>query len=658
MHQRDDAASWVGCGVAAVFILVYAMVLFGIQGVYAPSVIVFAAALIAFKSGISRWSAIDMALAAVLAINVASALCSPCRIPAYNHACVSVLLWCAYLLMRRVSACERTAAFIINGYGAAGICAAAMAIATFILCASAAERLGFEDLYSIRYLYRPLGFTNNSWGEMALLLTGLSFLLPRFKGVAACLTAGAALLTFSRGTYISLLLLIFAYLLFLRPLSRCRGAIAGVILAAISVGVIFPSEVLTTISMVKTRSQQDSLEWRERTTEEARKLSLDRPLFGYGKGTYTLATCGVKADGSDNTFTNSAPNILSQISVEQGIVGILSASVLGISVLAYLIRYRHLHHVVIIGGMFVALMVKEMSQATFVHSLPAQFLSITLLAYLQKNSGPENRHVAGNLWRNGRLTGIVMLVCAIVTVILPKEAIRDRDSASIAEAVAHLKSGNLQEAIKDLESTSCSVRNFDPYIDRLLAYSYIRTNQCGKAEALPASATGIDGITLWLKGECEYNRGNIERAVAIWADAVYLTPVILNAQEFCSLRLTDSITAKTILERIETEIHPKTAVEKARYGYIIHHSGNKEKAYDILSEAIADYPTLRTPHLLLGDTARYDFLRNGALSYSPRDISGRPKSNTKNEKSDLLKIIFDSYRLSLHEWYSINIDNL
>ncbi len=634
--------------------------LFGISGTYTPAILFIGAGLIILRTlPTNKWSVIDWILTLATVYAMLSPIYSLCRIPAFDTASLILFLWGAYLFFRTFfSVRQHSPNLIINAYGIVSCCAAAIAIVTFILCVSGARQLGFCDLYPLRYLYHPLGFTNNLWGEIAILLTGFSFLLTRCNGIAVYLTSMSAMLTFSRGTYISLLLLFLTLLLFLRPILKYRSAIAGMLFAAISIGIFFPTETLTTFSMVRTSSQQDSLEWRQHTTCESMKLALKRPFFGSGNGTYTLITNGAKINGIDGTFTNFAPNIFSQISIENGLTGILILLMFCIAIIIYIIRNHHKPRVVIVGGIFLALLAKEMAQATLSHSLPAQFLVITLLAYLQKDTSIGFRSIEKNQWWKGRIIGYGWLICTIILVIFPKEIIRDYDSASISKSMAHLKSGNIYRALKELEYTSSRLRDVDPNINRLLTYLYIRNNQLNDATAMLASAHSFGGIDLWLEGECEYYGGNKDKASAIWAESIYLTPSLLNTSEFNAIQLADSKISGFILKSIESKKNPSRAVEKARYGYIIHHIGNKETAKRILSNAISEYPTLRTPHLLLGDTAIYDFLQNGSLFYSTHTARDNPMGASENDKTNLLKLILDNYALPLREWYSINIDNL
>lgn len=656
---RDSNMGYLRTVVVISICILFLLMLLGIGGILIPAILIIGAGLI-FSGCLpaSKWSAIDWIFTAITIFVLLSPVYSLCRIPAFESGIDFLILWGMYIFLRKIfSVSPRYSVLVIDGYGLVAMFSSVIAIITFAICVAEAREVGFIDMYPLRYLYRPLGFTNNSWGEMALLLTGFSFMLPKYRGIALYITLTAALLSFSRGTYISLIVLILFFLLFLRPLRKYSSAGAGILLAVVSVMMSFPDEMYTTLSMVGTQSQQSSIEWRENTTLKSMKLAANNPFFGFGNRTFSLVINKGKTDDTDEPFTNCAPNILSQIAIEGGLTGILLISALYVFLFVYVFRNRHNPKVVIIGGIFLSLLFKELAQATISHTIAAQFLCMTLLAIMQRYNQSGDQKTVFEFGR-GSIFGFVWLIFAFVSVGLSGELIRDKDSILISNGISCLKSGDISGAIKKFESTSECIKTLDPNINRLLSYSYMMNNRLNEAVSLQRDYFNGGGIDLWMKGKCVYVSGNKEKACSIWTESIFIMPSLINTKDFCALQQSDPESVIAIKKRIKSKREPTAAIEKARYGYILYYLDNKETAKTILAKAISEYPTLQTPYLLLGDTAVYNFLRNGALCPTYPNAPANSVVVAPYENCEILKKILDKYALPLKEWYSINLENL
>ena len=74
-----------------------------------------------------------------------------------------------------------------------------------ILCfGSPCLKVGFEDTYHFRFLFRPLGYVTNVWSEILLLILGWACLsCRRYASVFIFLTFTVIFLSFSRGAYVA-----------------------------------------------------------------------------------------------------------------------------------------------------------------------------------------------------------------------------------------------------------------------------------------------------------------------------------------------------------------------------------------------------------------------------------------------------------------------
>ena len=120
---------------------------------------------------------------------------------------------------------------------------------------SSVLRVGFEDTYHFRFLFRPLGYITNVWSEILLLILGWVCLsLRRYAMVLVTLTFTAIFLSFSRGAYIASGIFLIGSMAVMRKADKFRVLFAALI-ALVLVTVCCPKEFRTTLTMNSTLSQ-------------------------------------------------------------------------------------------------------------------------------------------------------------------------------------------------------------------------------------------------------------------------------------------------------------------------------------------------------------------------------------------------------------------
>ncbi|MBO5194665.1 MAG: O-antigen ligase family protein, partial [Bacteroidales bacterium] len=211
---------------------------------------------------------------------------------------------------------------------------------------------GFESLYDFKYLYRPFGELNNVWASIFLSLTGLiisgvffldgkkrCFLLIPFVALVYCL-----LVSFSRGVYIAVMLLLtilfgFVVTSKIKVLKKCLY-VAGLFTVCLLLSLPNGNDVLRTIKMTETVSQQRSLDYRIDAFSYLLPAMKKSPVIGVGSGRYSMAVNEFIYENDVASITDFAPNIVSQLLLEKGIVGTLLWSLIYITCFALSLRCR------------------------------------------------------------------------------------------------------------------------------------------------------------------------------------------------------------------------------------------------------------------------------------------------------------------------------
>lgn len=195
---------------------------------------------------------------------------------------------------------------------------------------------GFDiaEIAPLRYLLTPAGIRSNTWGVILLVFVpfgifGLYSLRQPWKRIVALLSVvlllGSAVLTFSRGTLIVLVLfvlLIGSAAVYIRAFPWKRFAVsAGVICLTLGI-LLFPfREGLESLSRTEAHtSQMRSVEGRLDRWDACLELIGEHPWIGIGGGNYPYYSM-VKSNADGSTYTSVVNNLALQLPLEKGLLG-------------------------------------------------------------------------------------------------------------------------------------------------------------------------------------------------------------------------------------------------------------------------------------------------------------------------------------------------
>lgn len=428
-------------GVLAYSFLVVSLVamLFGIDDEYKMLMPVLALLLLLLtKRNVIRWNVIDLLLSAIVIYDIMSCMYSRTIALSVRYAAFSVFCFGTYLLFRD-SGCSallfkagskerlKIPAYI---FYIAIITALLLAVASFFVYRSSVLSAGFGDTYHFRALYRPVGYTCNVWAETGIMLLVLVLLYKRFMLPVGFVAAVAVLLTFSRGAYLSMAIFAVCFLFAVKDNKLRLRLICILVTASMTVALFCPVELRTVVSGNATLSQRQSTEWRTSAICNTLSVIKDAPIMGHGNGSYSMVMDKMSSHDYTGQFTTLAPNIIVQILVEKGIVGILLIGMTAVVVAVRLFRRRNDYTHAVIGCAMIALMVKEMAQATLLANPFVMLLCYTALAFI----GDGNKAKQLSSWKNIRRMPMAVCVMSAWMAYLGIMYIDRHDTKIIAES--------------------------------------------------------------------------------------------------------------------------------------------------------------------------------------------------------------------------------
>ena len=675
-NDTDNSVAWksrlAGILVAALVVIS----LFGAGDAFAANLVIVAAVtylcpLLPFR----RWSAIDYAVMGVIAYDAVSGFYGASRVLLVDNLAMCAVMGSTYMSMRRMCDDRKATGSLLGIIGVAAIIALLLALFTFHEIRKSSVDVGFDGAYYTRFLYRPAGYLVNVWGEVVLVLMGLSCLACRKSAFVLLLSAVAIMLTFSKGAYLSLAIFFAGCMLLAGKRVKRHITVACIVAAAITV--IFCYGEFGDMLSLGGRSQQMSAQWRVETTASAADVVAESPVWGHGNGSYTLATDKVSSQDSSKNYTSFAPNLWIQLLVEKGIVGLVLLLAAAVTVAAGIWRRRHDKTARIIGVLLLAMLAKECTQSVLMETPVLQLMTIILLALLQRNSEKTGVSEIGNTAsRRQRIVPAVVLLCAAVLIAGHSRAFNTRQEAvregRYDDIAASGKSGMIQKGVllakryaethdpadalaaeELLAGASATGGNDDFYPQYLLARLKVQQGDIETGKEMLAGLTkkySHNSLLLYALGDIDYRQGNIDATRACWRDAVYYTPRVMHIENVAALAATDS-TFRRQLTSLKSKLH--TPQDKARYGYILYHLGCKAQAKAYLMSSVGELPNLATPWLLLGDTGKYRFLTNG-IGYNPVNDDDAAAAAMVAECDEWA--LFDAaYRVRFKNWYGFDL---
>lgn len=512
---------------------------------------------------------------------------------------------------------------------------------------------GFADTYHFRFLFRPLGYITNVWAEVLLILLGWICLARRYSALFIFLCVLAILFSFSRGAYISLGIYLLAGLLWMETKREKIRLLAVGSTAIVLTACFLPQEMKTTLQMNRTVSQQQSTEGRIDAAHAAWNAFREHPLLGYGSGNFTYAIDHAMNQDSTHAFTSFAPNIIVQLLVEKGILGVMFYLLLTVVVLHFIWKHRQRSECRIIGCVLLALLAKEMTQATLLCVPFTFFMLYVLLAFLQ--SGEVVMEEKRERKASGYILPAVALVCFIAwntPSLQSMEATPQWVNKAIEEMALYKNDGkteHLSEAAKALEEAS-ERRPEDLQITYLQARLHCAKKETGEAETLLnglVAAYPKNSLYLASLSDVQYRQDKKELALQSFVNAVRYMPRLLTNERVRKWRQTDTLFYQNLRDRLWL-LRPAsgdTPSDYARYGYIARWCGNPS-ADTYLRKAVAALPNLATPWRLLGDDRKYRLLLFGAFR-KELDTAELPE---EQELTDELMLEM-AYSAKFKNWY-------
>lgn len=563
----------------------------------------------------------------------------------------SVLCLLGYIALRHISGNRTNFHLLLKGLCILFSTAILLALLSFFVFQHSVKLAGYEELYSCRFLFNPLGNATNSWCTVLIAILGIilityyycltSKIIRRLLCFLFAITVSTILLSFSRGVYVALIIY-FALMLFCMKYNIYKLRILG--LSLLFGGVVcyfFHKEVQTTLLMNTTVSQQLSNKGRIKASQIALNIFEERMICGVGKGNYTLAIDKQLNQDSTVGYTSYAPNIIVQYAVEKGILGILLYLFLGLCIGIELWKRRKNNIIIIAGCTLFAIFVKEMSLGTIPSTPGCAFICALLLAIVQE---PNTTVAKVQRFKNNKLWYGTLVMISVYYVIFSIFIIQRSFSESyLEESSTAYQKGNYDEAIRLIEKTKfqtpyliCRAVTYmkcfekdndstylekaeynlanarmqmseDVYIEYLQTKLWRMKGEDSKAyEKLYELTTTYPKKALYHKdlSDLLYEKNKKEEAISHMEKAIRLHPSILNMQSTKHLERTDSTFCQALKEALLKNDSVTTPTDYARYGYILYYWGDKIKAERYLTEAISALPNLSTPWYLLGEIKR------------------------------------------------------
>ncbi len=635
------------------------------------------------------WSLIDVLVCIVTLYDILSCFYGACTIPALRIALLSVFCTIYYLILRKLFSEPYIMRIILLGsYVPIGV-ALLLTICSFLIFRNSVISAGFEDTYHFRFLFRPLGYITNQWAALLLILFGWICLIRQYSSLFVFLTALTVLLSFSRGAYIALGIYLIIWLMFQRPLYEKVRVVLICLIAIIVITFCLPTEIKTTLQMNITVSQQQSTEARINSTSVTwhvlKNSSRHSLFFGHGNGSYSFVVDHALNQDSTQTYTTIAPNLLIQLLIEKGLFGLMLYFLLAFAICKCMWKYRKEPEICTIWCTFMAVIVKEMTQAN-VFSTPFLWLMLyVMLAFLQRRETYEEkisleRYILPVMGVAFYL-GWFIFTCFYVN-----------NESLFSKSLIALKEDKLQKAITLIEQTSRQI----PYlIQRGLIYTqcYRKTNSfvyAQKAELafkraqklqpqdiqinyLQACLYSYMGEThtsrlifrrlvesypknsLYLLGlwKSLYGENRKDEALPYLVNAICYTPRIFTMQCIQDLQKNDSVYFQSLYWQLShLKLKKCDFIEMARLGYIAHLCGYQTKAKNYLKEAVTALPNLSTPWRLLGEEKKYRLLVIGAFK---KNIFSIPLPDEPIMTEELLWMM--AYKNKFLDWYGCKLIN-
>lgn len=608
----------------------------------------------------------------------------------------STTLYFAYLLLRQVMEYPRSVRFLRQSICIVMGVALLLSLLSFFIFRRSVLEAGFEDTYSFRFLFLPLGYNTNEWTTVLLCFVGLALVYQhsgkaagrRLASVLLVLSWAAVWLSFSRGAFIVSGFFMLLLLGFLRSIKEKWKLLVVVSLSIGAVSLYCPKEVVTALSMNRTVSQRHSTQSRINATRSACKVSLQRVWFGAGTGNYTLAMDKELNQDSTLAYTTFAPNWVVQTLIEKGIIGLGLSIWLLVCIAVQLWKGRRNCVCAMAGCTLCILVLKEMTLSTLLSAPVSILLTYMLLVYMHQGNKLSLQQ-ENIFWKSQIIYGAVMvctLCCIGCEFYIIRRLLNEKKHEKAIQTVPHFinegilcmnrfkdtsKKEYLEQADKAL-SRAQKQQQEDVYIDYLLAELDLLKGQEESAYITLEKLEKLyprNVLYQYRLYKLLYDKGKKTEAARHLEEAILLSPRMLGMEHVRMLEKADSCFYHHLLSDLLSR-HPvdmNSPSDLARYGFIAFFCGKMNESERYLSQSVAKMPNLSTPWLLLGEIKqkkgdnkvaelclrKYKLLTYGAFTHSIELVKNDLEQMSFQEKD-----LFRNYSMKFREWYGCELITL
>ncbi len=452
-------------------------------------------------------------------------------------------------------------------------------VISFVIRRYQLGEIGFSDSFDFRFMNTPWGYPNNCLGLIAVELSCVALFSRKDPFMLLILLTCAVITTFSKGTYLAYAC--FVICLFITGKKECgTKAKVGVLISSCAGCFLLLPEIRLFADSLMHYSNSASYHWRTDLPSLSYGASL---LYGNGPGSYSMVAEHYNAE----TFTNSAPNLLSQSLIEVGLIGTGFCLVIVFMLLRMAVGSMKTRGSSIVISLIVFCVIKECTQGFLMSSFPACVLLVSIIGGY--NSAVSNKATTSLIkWKSSFCLSVKSLffigIMALVLWHIELYRFSCLTEGQKLETVYERNSDDLYPAVLLAASGKISLDSCRP---PLRDNPFVRV----------------------MYGNSLYHDGRKDAALVEIAEAITMHPplihsdVILNIVR-CDPSFGERLKLKLIYET-QVEMTPKAI---ARYGYILKYY-NHQKADAFLRQAVSLAPNLSTPWLLLGDEEKFAYIK-------------------------------------------------
>lgn len=662
------------------------------------------------KKGYIILTPIDYCILLIGLYDLYSIFVSVNPLKSFSYLKTSLYCICYYWILRFLLTNDSKIKVLLSSYSLMFGILSLLAVTYFGLFTQSINSMNFSDLYPFRHFYQPLGISSNEWVNLQILSGGITILSMYYcrksqkmlfiTSVISQLILFQMVVSFSRGIYLVLLPYLFciSFVAWKSISKRYFFLLTSSILTLLlSLSFVYHQEILTTLRMNHTVSQQRSLNSRVNELD-ATKLFVTNHPFGGGNGNYTLLMDSYLYGNDEAGVTSYASNLICQILVEKGWVGFLLYSFL--FVLISITIYKRKDIVAWgIGLILITYLFREQTFSIFFISAPACLLVYTLLAILLSPKTITER----NTLSKRRYTNWIPVGIWILLLIGIQWRVRNKEHNSLF--LAAVENNDTQQAIQEIEKTDRTaayllnrslfyLNNFEitkdsinlmkaenairnsisqnPYDTHLTYFlSIILEKQQNKKEAIEIKRELVkrypeNTLFQWDMFKQAYQNGDKVTGCKHLVKAIILSPAILDTENWVRIKDNDSLFHKEIV----TQLYSHTAVYRegnpivlAKLGKIALYLKNIPLAKKYLEEALAQLPNLpmawynlSKTELCLGNKEKAGIYEKRACVLSTGILSTEDMhkkfTSLQSKPRHIERILLGNYNLKFTQWYA------